>query len=100
MFITGVGTISDLRAWLAPCVSICVRCHAGEILSCVVCPPASTIIMSATLQIHFLCWRVTKENQIILKCECSHQLQAIIVKTEPLYVGPLQAMFGDYVVAS
>lgn len=66
MFITGVGTISDLRAWLVPSVSISGVCHGGEILSCVVCPPASTIIMSTTLQIHFLSWLITKENQIIL----------------------------------
>lgn len=37
------------------------------LVSCVPLPPLSSCVMSATLQIHFLCWLVTKENQIILK---------------------------------
>ena len=87
MFITGVGTINDFRAWLALCVSISVICHGGEISSCVVCPPAPLSSCQPLSRYTSCAGLLQKKIKSYLSVR-SHQRQAIIVKTQPLYVGP------------
>ena len=67
------------------------------LVSCVPLPPLSSC---QPLSRYTSCAGLLQKKIKSYLSECSHQLQAIIVKTEPLYVGPWQAMFGDYVVAS
>ena len=60
------------------------------LVSCVPLPPLSSC---QPLSRYTSCAGLLQKKIKSYLSECSHQLQAIIVKTEPLYVGPWQAMF-------
>lgn len=82
------------RVWV---FLLCVMAVKYCLVSCVPLPPLSSC---QPLSRYTSCAGLLQKKIKSYLTEFSHQLQAIIVKTEPLYVDPWQAVFGDYVVAS
>ena len=76
---------------------LCVMAVRYCLVSCVPLPPLSSC---QPLSRYTSCAGLLQKKIKSYLTEFSHQLAAIIVKTEPLYVDPWQAVFGDYVVAS